>query len=181
MANGGIAMNNDGLARQMLQTLEAAQVALDQIQADLDRVQTEHNLLIRTRDVCREWLDTHGLGDKSDQDQPAKPPISFAAAVRKVLVEANGEALHRQTIVERAWEFGARSEAKDIYPVLATACRRMNAEKLGKGYWRLPTTQVSMNQAYRPLTSGLVGGLYGEGVISRVGTPAVPPAMGALG
>ena len=147
---------NERLARQMLQTLEAAQVALGQVQAELDQIKAEHSLLIRTRDACQEWLAAHGLGDKSNKDQLALPLISFAAAVRQVLTEANGEALHRQTIVERAAALGARSEAKDVFPVVATACRRMKAEKLGNGYWRLPAPQVPMSQAQRPLTSGLV-------------------------
>ena len=154
---------NERLAHQMLQTLEAAQVALDQVQSELDQIKTEHSLLMRTRDVCQEWLDAHGLGDKADQNQQDQPPISFAAAVRQVLMEANGEALHRRTIVERATDLGARSEAKDIFPVLATACRRMKAEKLGNGYWRLLAPQVSMNQAQRPLTSGLVGAFVERG------------------
>ena len=136
---GEITMNemSEKLARQML---AAAQTELDGMEAERDR-------LTRMRDLCGEWLTAHGFGIDTEevattQVVPPTPVMSYPDAIRRILREANGQAVHRRDIASRAVALGVSTKAKNVMPIVDTALRRLResdgAENVGKGYWRIP-------------------------------------------
>ena len=128
---------NEKLARQML---AAAQTELDGMEAERDR-------LTRMRDLCGEWLAAHGFGIDTEevattQVVASMPIVSYPDAIRRILREANGQAVHRRDIANRAVALGVSTKAKNVMPIVDTALRRLResdgAVNVGNGYWRIP-------------------------------------------
>ena len=137
---------NERLARQML---AAAQTDLDGMAAERDR-------LTRMRNDCQEWLAAHGYGSEMEAvtlSRPKQSTVSFPDAVRQILSEANGRALHRRVIADRAVELGVSTNATNIMPVVDTALRRLRrkgeAENTGEGYWRVPVPRPAPAPVHR--------------------------------
>ncbi len=137
---------NERLARQML---AAAQTDLDGMTAERDR-------LTRIRNDCQEWLSAHGYGSEMEAitlPRPEQSTVSFPDAVRQILREANGRALHRRDIADRAVALGVSTKATKIMPVVDTALRRLRrkgeAENIGEGRWRIPVARPAPVPVHR--------------------------------
>lgn len=164
-------------------TIEFARQMVAIARAELDRMKPEWERFTQMREIGEGWLRDYS---KSIEESAATPesigqPVTLTEAVRQVLVAANGQPLHWRTILKRARQRGAESQAKNTYSVVNTACRRAGAEADGEGNWRLPVHQETFvgNGALPESHSGSAP--EGKGVISRVGTPAHSPQMAALG
>ena len=165
-------------------TIEFARQMVAVARAELDRMKPEWERFTQMREIGEGWLRDHRQSIEGGAATPlsTEEPATFTEAVRQVLVAARGQPLHWQTILERARQRGAESQAKNTYSVVNTACRRAGATTNGGGSWRLPVRQETSvgNGALPESHSGSAP--EGKEVISRVGTPtAHSPTMAALG
>ena len=168
-------------------TIEFARQMVAIARAELDRMKPEWERFTQMREIGEGWLRDYS---KSIEESAATPesigqPVTLTEAVRQVLVAANGQPLHWRTILKRARQRGAESQAKNTYSVVNTACRRAGAEADGEGNWRLPVHQETFVGNGVPESHSQICHRWsapeGKGVISRVGTPAHSPQMAALG
>ena len=121
-------------------TMEFARQMVTIAKAELDRMKPEWERFTQMRAIGEGWLREHS--ESVEVVPNSQEPVgTFTEAVRLVLVEANGQPLHWKTILERVRRTGAQSQAKHIYSVLNTACRRAHAVSVGEGYWQLPVRQ----------------------------------------